>query len=134
MYYAICYVSNANNLLNFEIKELMEYSARRNLEKNISGILLNNAGNFFQYMEGEKKAVKELFYKKIKEDTRHKNTIVLIEKEIDHLYFKGYKTGFSAILEEQEKDKLRSYIKLLQELASHEVDAVTKTMEAFLGK
>ena len=134
MYYAICYVSNANNLLDFEIRELMEHSAGRNLKRSISGILLNNGGNFFQYMEGDVHVIKELFYKNIKEDSRHKNTIVVLEKEIDHLYFEGYETGFTAILEEQDKVKLRSYLKLLQELASNEVAPVTKTIETFLGK
>lgn len=134
MYYAICYVSTAHNLMDFEIKELLELTANRNLEANVSGILLHNTGNFFQYMEGEKDVIKDLFYSKIKEDKRHKNVIVVIEKEIEHLYFNGYQSGFTAVIEDQHKEKLRSYLKLLQELASKEVDAVTKTMETFLGK
>jgi hypothetical protein len=98
MYYAICYVSSANDLLNFEIKELLSSTTNKNLKNNISGILLHNAGNFLQYMEGTKKEVQALYHNHIAKDTRHKDPIVLIEKDIDHRYFDGYDSGFTSIL------------------------------------
>ena len=134
MYYAICYVSSANDLFNFEIKELLSSTASKNLENNISGVLLHNAGNFLQYMEGTKEEVIELYYARILKDTRHKDPIVLIEKEIDNLYFDGYETGFTSILEKNDSAKFRSYIELLKHLDSKDVRAVTSTIETFLGK
>lgn len=134
MFYAICYVSTANNLLDFQIRELMSSTANANQKRKITGVLMYNAGNFLQYMEGTKTDVISLYRDKIKEDTRHKNLIVLLEKEIDHLYFDGYNAGFTSILEQNNNTQFRSYIELLKHIDTSEVRVVTNTIETFLGK
>ncbi len=134
MFYAICYVSTSNDLLNFEIRELLSNTATANQKNNISGILVHNSGNFLQYMEGPEKEVKDLYYNKISKDTRHKDPIILMNKAIDNLYFDGYETGFTSILEKNTVTKLRSYVQLLKYLDTNEVQAVTSTIETFLGK
>lgn len=134
MYYALCYVSTANNLLNFEIKDLCQQTESDNIKKNISGVLIYNGGNFLQYIEGHEGDIKTLFYQKITNDSRHKNSIVLVEKKIENLYFDGYAAGFSSILNKKNISKLRSYLTLLKHLDSDELKAVTATIETFLGK
>jgi hypothetical protein len=134
MFYAICYVSTANELDQFQVQKLLSTTESKNNKQNISGILIHNSGNFLQYIEGSEENVKSLYYEKICKDTRHKNSIVLIEKSINNLYFNGYETGFTTILEENTTHKLRTYLNLLKYLDSQEVEAVTRTIETFLGK
>ncbi len=134
MYYAICYVSTANDLKDYEIDHLLSTTANNNQDNNISGLLIHNSGNFLQYMEGKEENVKALYYNKISKDSRHKDPIVVIEKPIENLYFQGYETGFTSVLKTNTMAKLRSYIQLLNYLDSQEVTAVTSTIETFLGK
>lgn len=134
MFYAICYVSTANGLDEFQVQKLLSTTESKNNKQNISGILIHNSGNFLQYIEGSEENVKSLYYEKICKDTRHKNSIVLIEKSIRDLYFIGYEIGFTSILENNTTAKLRSYLHLLEHLDSNEVQALTSTIETFLGK
>lgn len=134
MYYAICYVSTANNLSEDEVKSLLSNTAKKNLTNNISGILIHNSGNFLQYMEGTQAAIQAVFFNKIAQDKRHKGLIVIVDKKTKHLYFNGYETGFTSILKNNNTARLRSYIKLLKQLDSDEVTALTSTIESFLGK
>lgn len=134
MFYAICYVSSANNLKDYEIDDLLTTTAHSNQNNNISGLLIHNSGNFLQYMEGKEKDIKRLYYDKISKDNRHKDVIIVIERPIENLYFQGYETGFTSVLEKNTLAKLRSYIQLLNYLDSKEVTALTRTIETFLGK
>ncbi len=134
MHFSICYVSSVNSLSNNQLEVLFDQTTKSNLKNHVSGVLLCNSGNFFQYMEGKETIIKTLYYDKIKKDTRHKNPIVLFEKEIDHLYFEGYESGFSSVLGKEKIAKLSAYIKLLKHLDTKEVEAVTSTITSFLGK
>ena len=134
MLYSICYVSNSSQYLSLEeLKELFDFCTLRNIENNISGILLHNSGNFLQYIEGEESKIKELYHFRIKEDIRHKNIITVFEKKIDVLYFTGYKAGFTSVIEENQTQSLRSYLNLLNYLDSREIEALTKTVNSFLS-
>ncbi|WP_299763506.1 BLUF domain-containing protein [uncultured Dokdonia sp.] len=134
MLYSICYVSTLRNALEGnELKELFDSCSTKNIKRGISGILLHNSGNFLQYFEGDEVKIKELYYSKIKKDPRHKNIITLFEKEIDVLYFTGYKAGFTSILEENQTKSLRSYLNLLNYLESSEMEALSKTVNSFIS-
>jgi hypothetical protein len=133
MLYSICYVSTSKKDLNsIELRQLFEFCAAKNITKNISGILLHNSGNFLQYFEGDERKIKELFYLKIKKDSRHKNIITLFEKEIHDPYFTGYKAGFTSVIEENQTASLRSYLNLLKYLDSAEMEALSKTVNSFI--
>lgn len=134
MYFAICYVSNINNKSDCDLGALFEQSTNANQKNNISGILMYNAGNFLQYIEGSKEAIIALYYDKISKDNRHKSPLVLFEKEITHLYFNGYESGFSSVLGKEKADKLNTYLTLLNHLESKEIKSITHTITAFLGK
>jgi len=133
MLYGICYVSTLQSPLDSqELRELFLLCATKNIAENISGVLLHNSGNFLQYLEGDELKIKELFYTKIKKDPRHKNIITLFEKEINDLYFTGYKAGFTSVIEENQIGNLRSYLNLLKYLDSSEMKALSKTVSSFL--
>lgn len=134
MPYAITYVSTAKDLDESEITELLNSSSANNKALNISGLLIYNEGNFFQYMEGEKEDILDLYENKILKDKRHDSIFLLMKKEIDALYFEGYETGFTPVLMDDNAAGLRQYLKLLKYLDSDEINAVTKTIDAFLGK
>lgn len=134
MLYSICYVSTSNKELESnELKQLFEFCAIKNITEDISGILLHNSGNFLQYFEGDELKIKELYYSKIKKDTRHKNIITVFEKRIDNLYFTGYKAGFTSVIEENQTASLRSYLNLLNYLDSTEMEALSKTVNSFIS-
>lgn len=134
MFYAISYVSTANDLQKFEIDLLLSNTAIMNKQLNISGLLIYNSGNFFQYMEGRKEDIEHIYLEKISKDIRHRDIILLMQKDISERYFDGYETGFTAALQKNAISKLRSYIQLLKYLDTKEVQTVTSTIETFLGK
>lgn len=71
---------------NFEISRILIHSKRYNSQNNIHGVLYCANGLFFQVLEGEREAVKNLF-EKIKQDDRHFNVRVLAEGEVQHAQF-----------------------------------------------
>jgi hypothetical protein len=79
---SLIYVSAATKLLSKEeLIALLQESSRRNIEYNITGLLLYKDGNIMQVLEGPAHAVDTIFAK-IKKDPRHKNVGVLIRKPI----------------------------------------------------
>ncbi|WP_299677324.1 BLUF domain-containing protein [uncultured Dokdonia sp.] len=134
MLYSICYVSTLSKQLeDTELKKLFDFCSTKNIDRGISGVLLHNSGNFLQYFEGDELQIKELYYSKIKKDTRHKNIITLFEKKIEVQYFTGYKAGFTSIISENQTRSLRSYLNLLNYLDSSEIEALSKTVNSFLS-
>lgn len=96
MQYAICYISTAKETLQEEeIADLLEKWRVQNGKSNIKGVLLYSEGHFFQVLEGEKKAVLELF-DLIKKDSRHYGIIQVVGKDLlqgsfDHYVVKNLK-------------------------------------------
>ena len=134
MLYSICYVSSITDILeDLIIKDLFSDFVYKNIQNNISGILLYNAGNFLQYLEGNEQEIKALYYNKICNDYRHKNPIVILEKKIDKLYFSGFEAGYTSIIEQNQVKNLKSYLKLLKYLDSTEMEVLSKTVNSFLS-
>ncbi len=134
MYYAICYVSTSDQSLSKnDLEELFNYTANKNNQSGISGILLHNDGNFLQYFEGEESQIKELYYSKIMQDVRHKNVMTLFESKISNQYFQGYEAGFTSVLQKNNTPKLRAYINLLKHLNSKEIEVLSNTVNSFLS-
>ncbi len=116
MEYAICYVSTVSpNLNEQEIIEVLNLSQNLNIEHNITGIFLYSEGNFFQVLEGERNFVLGLF-KKIKNDSRHFNIIIIFEKEVTEPQFKGYKIDFISLDTRSKYKGLRNYFSLIGSL------------------
>ncbi|GAA4340602.1 BLUF domain-containing protein [Mucilaginibacter gynuensis] len=109
MYYLI-YMSTATRLLSDDdLKEVLATSRTYNLTYNITGILLYSDGIFIQLLEGDEQAVTELFVKKIKNDTRHKNIIEVVTGDTNARSFPDWSMGFMAPKAEELKT-LQGYI------------------------
>ena len=67
---------------------LME-SRRNNADSQIVGGLYYGDGAFFQYLEGEEQAIKNL-YQRISRDSRHKNVMTLIEEPVESRTFANW--------------------------------------------
>src|SRR5574343_1452728 len=90
----LVYVSSATSLFSkAELLELLTQSRIKNSALGITGMLLYKDGNFMQMLEGEDKAVRQLF-ETIRNDPRHHDSIVLIEEPAETAYFPDWSMGF----------------------------------------
>lgn len=110
MKYVFCFVSSATiNFSNQEMEVLFEDWKKKNHMRKIHGFLLYSDGNFFQYIEGEKKSVISLG-EKIKKDKRHKNVIQLVGKEVERGILNCYQMENLAEKEEYKSEVIDAYI------------------------
>ena len=94
MRFAISYVSSANRDINQdEVAELLDQTEIRNNNMGVNGLLIYSSGNFFEVIEGEETKIKDLF-ENIKEDPRHRNIMMVFEKEIDKPLFDDKEANF----------------------------------------
>ncbi|MFN4763430.1 BLUF domain-containing protein [Gillisia sp. Q332] len=94
MRFAICYVSTATkDLPQSEVVKILEETQIRNNKHGVNGLLIYSDGNFFEVIEGAEIKIKDLF-KIIREDTRHKNIIMIFEKEVDKPFFEAKDANF----------------------------------------
>lgn len=102
------------------IVELLKTSRRNNSEKNITGLLLFANNRFIQILEGTKEEVTRLF-KKIENDPRHKDPLVLLEGTLSSRNFDQWDMGFQKIsdVEIKETTGLNSIDKLINEIKSY---------------
>ena len=106
----ICYVSTANKELSeSDISLLFKTVRQKNNTIGVTGILMFSEGNFFQIMEGEHDTIISLF-NKIKVDPRHYNIIKILQKPTGNQFFDHYHSGFTTILNGEEKHKLQSFL------------------------
>lgn len=133
MRYAICYVSTANqDLSSSEIVEILQQTESRNNKHGINGLLVFSDGTFFEVIEGEKMMIKELF-ETIREDGRHKNLIVIFEKDIPKNLFDDKDSTFiseNMLYRKMDEDHFLEYIKDLDERTKK----VVKNMLISIGK
>lgn len=133
MRYAITYVSTATpELSNSGVDEVLESSKNWNNGHNITGLLLYSDGNFLQILEGEKKAVQDL-YENIKKDTRHKNIMKIFEKEISKESFDGYDSEFVSDSSKHNPLKMEKYLDHITVLDPATQNAVKKILALFLN-
>ncbi len=90
----IIYLSSSVEYLNGKkIDLLLTQSRKKNLEKEITGVLLYIEGDFLQVIEGPKVAIIDLF-ESIKKDIRHKGIITIVNTTINKRYFPKWNMGF----------------------------------------
>lgn len=91
----IIYTSSAaEKFTDLKLAELLKTSRVYNKTNKISGVLLFQEDCFIQCIEGFEKDVDFLF-KKIKNDGRHKNILILTSRIVDTLSFRNWSMGFS---------------------------------------
>jgi hypothetical protein len=73
----IKYVSQfSSDLSEAEVNRIAEQAARRNAERDVTGVLMTAGGIFFQILEGPPEAVTEI-YDRILADERHTDVLLL---------------------------------------------------------
>jgi len=108
MYYLI-YISTAVKLMNpQELTEILTISRKKNLENNITGMLLYAEGTFIQVLEGAEQDVLST-YRTIIMDLRHKNLIKLVSAPIEKRAFPEWSMGF-AVIGASKMAELQGYI------------------------
>ncbi len=94
----LVYISKASIPFTPEsIKELTESSNKNNRRIGVTGCMVYASGFFLQLLEGDSEDVDNL-YRKIQKDSRHKNTKILIENEVEEnkrLYDRWFMSSFN---------------------------------------
>ncbi len=112
MLHTVCYISNAVQLWQSDQLDILFSCAKnKNTTKNVTGLLLYSDGTFLQILEGESETVHSLFMK-IKNDTRHNQITIMMDREIEQRMFKDYQTGSGVLEDLKELKKLKSRIHL----------------------
>jgi hypothetical protein len=90
----LLYVSNtAHNLTVGDLDNILTTSRRNNAMLGITGLLLFIEGGFLQILEGEERAVREL-YARVATDPRHANPHLMLDREIPVRAFPQWSMGF----------------------------------------
>lgn len=133
MRFAISYVSTANRDLNQnEVTELLDQTEIRNNNEGVNGLLIYSGGNFFEVIEGEKSKIKELF-KNIEVDLRHRNIMMVFEKEIDKPLFEDNDANFISENTQHREMKVENFLYYIKDLDESTQKAVKNILEA-MGK
>ena len=102
----VLYVSGAAPpFSDADLDAILETSRRNNERDGITGMLLWADGSFIQILEGEE-TVLDLALKRIRNDPRHRNIMVLIEQEAQHRSFRDWSMGFKRLDQHRDTDKL----------------------------
>ena len=90
----LLYVSNtAHNISVGDLDDILTESRRNNAMLGITGLLLFIDGGFLQILEGEERAVREL-YTRVATDPRHANTHLMLDREVPCRAFPEWNMGF----------------------------------------
>jgi uncharacterized Fe-S cluster-containing MiaB family protein len=131
MRFVISYVSTAiRDLHQDEVLNILEETQIRNNKHGVNGLLIYTSGNFFEVIEGEKIRITDLF-KVIKEDPRHKNIILIFEKEVDKPLIKDKDANFiseNTLHRQMEVENFLYYIKDLDEGTQTTVKNILKAI------
>ncbi|MCA8974921.1 MAG: BLUF domain-containing protein [Planctomycetes bacterium] len=90
----LIYASASNvEFAEAELIELLQKSRRKNVQVDISGVLLYHAGAFVQVIEGPPAEVERLFAS-IKTDARHGDITLLDRRRVEERSFADWAMGF----------------------------------------
>jgi len=90
----LLYVSNTvHNVTVGDLDNILTASRRNNAMLGITGLLLSIDGGFLQILEGEERAVREL-YTRVATDTRHANPHLMLDREVPVRAFPEWSMGF----------------------------------------
>jgi hypothetical protein len=92
--YQLIYMSGATReLKEMELARLLLATRSANAARDVSGILLYDAGSFLQVLEGECEVVEKL-YERIKKDPRHARVRTLLQRTVEKRQFNDWSMGF----------------------------------------
>jgi hypothetical protein len=92
--YQLGYVSTQTRPMSpADLLELLNRARASNQRADITGLLLHREDSFFQVIEGERTAVRELF-ERIRRDPRHQRVEILFEETCAQREFADWRMGF----------------------------------------
>jgi hypothetical protein len=90
----LLYVSRpALDLTPLALDHILAVSRANNALNGVTGLLLHVEGGFLQMLEGDERALREL-YIRIGSDRRHRGMRLLLDREVDRPTFTGWSLGF----------------------------------------
>ncbi len=103
--FQLIYRSKANAYFSDEdLVVLLRQCRTKNVEKNVSGLLLYGYGNFVQLLEGEEKTVLDLYSNRIALDARHRDPVILHKNRVPQRLFKDWSMAFQPLNAERVRD------------------------------
>ncbi len=119
----IVYTSTANQDFSVaELKRLLVGARTRNKAVGVTGMLVFHDGTFLQALEGEKRAVNEIFAS-IRNDPRHRDLVVLHRGPgPEQRVFGDWAMGFADF--SGAADILKGFVRLNEELQLKDLDSV----------
>lgn len=137
MRYAISYVSTQiKNLDPSEVVQILYDTETRNNGFGVNGLLVFSEGNFFEVLEGEKEKIIDL-YQIILEDPRHKDIILIFQKEVHkNLFYEKEATFISenTLYRDMEVDHFWECIQDLDEKTQNVVNKMLEIMGSYSNK
>jgi hypothetical protein len=79
-----------------QLQQLLSVARKNNTALGVTGVLLHEAGSFFQVLEGTPESVQPL-YEKICADSRHSRIAKLIDEPIEARDFADWSMGYAEI-------------------------------------
>lgn len=100
----LIYCSTASqSYSNEELAALLQQAQARNIDINVTGMLLYDNGSFFQVIEGPPETIRTLF-QDISLDTRHNKVIAIIHEPIAKRSFAEWTMGYTRVSVEEVGD------------------------------
>ena len=96
----LIYFSSSLTLSEEDLVALLHQSRKHNSRVGITGVLLFVRGHIVQVLEGDKQAV-EALYERIKQDTKHTNVSLAINRPISQRLFAKWAMGYETITHQQ---------------------------------
>jgi hypothetical protein len=95
--FCLVYTSSATRLLTEpELERLLTDARRRNWSLGVTGVLLYDDGNFFQYIEGQPDALAQV-YERIRRSSQHHNLIELVQQPVQKREFLNWDMGLCRV-------------------------------------
>ena len=116
--YAIVYVSTAARPLALAVlRHIQERAQARNLNENVTGVLLYSDGAFMQYLEGPAQGLYRV-YAVIKADPQHYGIVDLVREPIAEREFSGWSMAFRVVDAFGQSSEAEQDARLVQRLAA----------------
>jgi hypothetical protein len=124
----LIYISRwKTQLSEARLQEIVSHSVRRNVARQITGVLLYSGGNIMQVLEGERDSVLALF-EIVRADKRHYDVQQLVFKQIQKRLYPEWHMGLADLGRSYEIDRSRM-VDMVEDLRSR-VETGMLTVEA----
>lgn len=77
-----------------DLIHLLRQCRQKNIEKNVTGLLLYGYGSFIQLLEGDDEVVRNLYLHRIAPDPRHRNPVILHQHYVPKRMFGDWSMAF----------------------------------------